>query len=136
MWSGLLGDSIATVADARRAAATREPRGKQRRKLRGSGSVRTGQPGARRRAGEPSQTVRQLECVARLDAVEGSPDVADVKDLVRTASLGPEIISAATTAKLVELAPGCAGAVGDPRCGSGGSRPARVLRVRPERDGS
>lgn len=40
----------------------------------------------------------------RLDAPGGAPDPADVEWLVRTASLGPEVISEAVTAELVELA--------------------------------
>ncbi len=105
MRSSLLGDNIATVADARHAArdarAAREAAEKaERQRQREDRAARR----ARRRVGEPYQTVRQLECVDRLDAAEGSPDAADVEELVRTASLGPEIISAATTAELVKLA--------------------------------
>ena len=53
---------------------------------------------------EPYQSVAQLERVDRLDAAGGSPDQAGVEWLVRTASLGPEVISEATTMELVELA--------------------------------
>lgn len=103
--TGLLGDNIATLADARRTArdarTAREAAGKaERQRQREDRAARR----ARRRVGEPYQTVRQLECVDRLDAAGGSPDAADVEELVRTASLGSEIISAATTAELVELA--------------------------------
>lgn len=103
--TGLLGKNIATLADAQRAArderTAREAAGKaERQRQREDRAARR----ARRRVGEPYQTVRQLECVDRLDAAEGSPDAADVGELVRTASLGPEIISPATTAELVELA--------------------------------
>jgi hypothetical protein len=38
-----------------------------------------------------------------LDAPGGAPDPADVEWLVRTASLGPEVISEAATVELVEL---------------------------------
>ena len=103
--SSLLGDTIATVADARRAAldaraALEVSQKAERQQQREDRAARR----ARRRAGEPYQTVRQLECVDRLDAAEGSPGAADVEELVRTAALGPEIISAATTAELVDLA--------------------------------
>jgi hypothetical protein len=64
----------------------------------------TEQVGVRRRAGEPYQTARQFECVDKLGAAEGSPDAADVEELVRTASLGPEIVPAATTAELIAVA--------------------------------
>ena len=103
--TGLLGGNITTLADARRTArnarTAREAAEKaERQRQREDRAARR----ARRRGGEPYQTVRQLECVDRLDAAEGTPDAADVEELVRTASLGPEIISAATTAELVELA--------------------------------
>ena len=103
--TGLLGDNMATLAEARRTArdarTAREAAEKaERQQQREDRAARR----ARRRAGEPYQTIRQLECVDRLDAAEGSPDAADIEELVRTASLGPEIISAATTAELAELA--------------------------------
>lgn len=103
--TGLLGDNIATVADARRTAgdarAVHEASDEaERRRQREDRAARR----ARRRAGEPYQTVRQLEAVDRLDAAEGPPGAADVEELVRTASLGPEIISEAVAAELVELA--------------------------------
>jgi hypothetical protein len=100
----LLGDNIATLADARRAARdARAERGaaetaeKQRQKEERA-ARRT-----RRRASEPYQSVAQLARVDRLDAPGGAPDPADVEWLVRTASLGPEVISEAATAELVEL---------------------------------
>jgi hypothetical protein len=103
--SSLLGDSIATVADARHAAldaraALETAEKAERQRQREDRAARR----ARRRVGEPYQTVRQLECVDRLDAAEGSPDAADVEELVRTAALGPEIVSAATAGELVDLA--------------------------------
>ena len=103
--SGLLGDNIATLADARRAArdarAEREAAeiAEMQRQQEERAARRT-----RRRAGEPYQSVAQLERVDRLDAVDGPPDPADVEWLVRTASLGPEVISEAAAAELAELA--------------------------------
>lgn len=103
--SGLLGDTIATLADARRSdqeaqavreAAAAAERQRQRDERAGRRS--------RRSAGEPYQSVTQLEYVDRLDAADGSPAAADVEWLVRTASLGPEVISDVTVAELVELA--------------------------------
>ena len=103
--TGLLGDNVATLADARRAAGdartAREAVQKAERQRQREGRAARR---ARRRVGEPYQTVTQLECLDRLDTADGSPDAAEVEDLVRTASLGPEIISAAMIAELVELA--------------------------------
>ena len=103
--SGLLGDNIATLADARRIArdarANREAAetAEKQRAQEERAARRT-----RRRAGESYQSVTQLERVDRLDAAGGSPAPADVEWLVRTASLGPEVISEAAIAELVELA--------------------------------
>ena len=103
--SGLLGDTIATLADARRsdqeARAGRETAAAaERQRQRDERAARR----SRRSAGEPYQSATQLEYVDRLDAADGSPEAADVEWLVRTASLGPEVISDATVAELVELA--------------------------------
>jgi hypothetical protein len=103
--SGVLGDNIATLADAELAA--RDARAKldaaetaEKGRQRDERSARR----TRRRVGEPYQSVAQLERVDRLDAVDGSPDAADMEWLVRTAALGPEVISDATITELVELA--------------------------------
>jgi hypothetical protein len=103
--SGLLGDTIATVADARRsdqeARAGRETAAAaERQRQRDERAARR----SRRSAGQPYQSAAQLEYVDRVDAADGSPEAADVDWLVRTASLGPEVISDATIAELVELA--------------------------------
>ncbi len=103
--SGLLGDTIATLADARRsdqeARAGRETAAAaERQRQRDERAARR----SRRSAGEPYQSATQLEYADKLDAADGSPEAADVEWLVRTASLGPEVISDATVAELVELA--------------------------------
>jgi len=103
--SGLLGDTIATLADARRsdqeARAGRETAAAaERQRQRDERAARR----SRRSAGEPYQSATQLEYVDKLDGADGSPEAADVEWLVRTASLGPEVISDATVAELVELA--------------------------------
>jgi hypothetical protein len=103
--TGLLGPNIADLADARRAArdarAVRDAaETAEKQRQREDRAARR----SRRKAGEPYQTVRQLESIDRLDAAEGSPDAADVEELVRTASLGPEIISQTTVGELLELA--------------------------------
>jgi hypothetical protein len=102
--SGLLGDNIATLADARRAArdARAEREAAETAEKQRQQEERTARR-TRRRAGEPYQSVVQLARVDRLDAPGGAPDPADVEWLVRTASLGPEVISEAVTAELVEL---------------------------------
>ena len=103
--SGLLGDNIATLAAARRAArdAQAEREAAETGELQRRQEERTARR-TRRRGGEPYQSVAQLERVDRLDAPGGAPDPADVEWLLRTASLGPEVISEAATAELVELA--------------------------------
>jgi hypothetical protein len=89
--SGLFGDNIATLADARRAArdaqAAREAA--ETAELQRLQEERTARR-TRRRAGEPYQSVAHLERVDRLDAPGGAPDPADAEWLIRTASLGPE----------------------------------------------
>jgi hypothetical protein len=102
---GLLGDNIATLADARRSAqeahAEQETaEADERHRQRDERAARR----SRRGAGEPYQSVTQLKQVDKLDAADGSPEAADVEWLVRTASLGPEVISGATVAELIELA--------------------------------
>ncbi len=103
--SGWLGETIATLADAKRAAqeARKEQarvEAEERRRQRDERSARR----SRRGAGEPYPSVAQLERVDRLDPPEGSPEAADIEWLTRTASLAPEVITDATVAELVELA--------------------------------
>ena len=103
--SGLLGDTIATLAAARRsdqeARACREKaEAAERQRQRDERAARR----SRRGAGEQYQSVTQLQYVDKLDAADGSPEAADVEWLVRTASLAPEVISDAAAAELVELA--------------------------------
>ncbi len=103
--SGLLGDNIAALADARRTA--RDSRVKREAAETAEMQRQQEERAARRtrkRAGEPYQSVMQLDRVDRLDAAGGSPDQAGVEWLVRTASLGPEVISEAAAAELVALA--------------------------------
>jgi hypothetical protein len=121
--SGLLGETIATVADARRsdqdalahqeaaAAADRQRQRDERASRR-----------ARRSAGEPYQSVTQLQYVDKLDTADGSPAESDVQWLVRTASLGPEVVSDAAVAELVELA-------GDPQVAWGSREAAQAVLV-------
>ena len=78
----------------------------------------------RRRAGEPYQSVTQLQRVDRLDAPGGRPEPADVEWLVRTASLGPEVISEAATAGAGRARAGPAGAVGTRQAAQAVLRPA------------
>ena len=81
------------------------PAGKPLLQPNGSVSAMNAPPAARAGApGEPYQSATQLEYVDKLDAADGAPEAADVEWLVRTASLGPEVISDATVAELVELA--------------------------------
>jgi hypothetical protein len=121
--SGLLGDTIATVADARRAdqqaRADREnAEAAERQRQRDERAGRR----SRRGAGEQYQSVTQLKYVDKLDAPGGSPEAADVEWLVRTASLAPEVISDAAAAELVELA-------GDPRVPWGSREAAQAVLV-------
>jgi hypothetical protein len=121
--SGLLGDTIATVADARR--ADQEDRNRrendeaaERHRQRDERAARR----SRRGAGEQYQSVTQLQYVDKLDAADSSPEAADVEWLVRTASLAPEVISDAAAAELVELA-------GDPRVPWGTREAAQAVLV-------
>ena len=103
--SGLLGDTIATVADARRSdRAARDDRenaeAAERLRQRDERAARR----SRRAAGEQYQSVTQLQYVDKLDVADGSPEPGDVEWLVRTASLAPEVISDAAAVELVELA--------------------------------
>lgn len=102
---GLLGENIAGLADARRSAQEARVRQEaaeadERQRQRSERAARRSRKGA----GEPYQSVTQLQQVGKLDDADGSPAAADVEWLVRTATLGPEVISDATVAELVELA--------------------------------
>ena len=121
--SGLLGDTIATLADARRAdQEARDGREKaeaaERQRQRDERVARR----SRRGVGEQYQSVTQLQYVDKLDVADGSPEAADVEWLVRTASLAPEVISDAAAAELVELA-------GDPRVSWGTREAAQAVLV-------
>ena len=103
--SGLLGDTIATLAAARRAdqearVGREKAEAAERQRQRDERAARRSRGGA----GEQYQSVTQLQYVDKLDAADGSPEAADVEWLVRTASLAPEVISDAAAAELVELA--------------------------------
>ena len=121
--SGLLGETIATVADARRSAV--EARASQeaaaaaeRQRQRDDRAARR----ARRSAGEQYQAAAQLEHVDKLDAADGSPAAADVDWLVSTASLAPEVVSDTAVAELVDLA-------GDPQVTWGSREAAQAVLV-------
>jgi hypothetical protein len=103
--TSVLGDNIATLAEARRAVrdARAEREAAETAEMQRQREDRAARR-MRRRVGEPYQSVAQFERVDRLDGVGDTPDPADVEWLVRTASLGPEVISEAVTAELVQLA--------------------------------
>jgi len=105
--SGLLSENIATLAEARRSASqARAERERAEADMRLRRREERSTRRLRRSAGEPYPSVAQLERADRLDPPDGSPESSDVEWLVRTASLGPEVISEATAAELVELANG------------------------------
>jgi hypothetical protein len=103
--SGLLGENIATLAEARRSASqAHEEKEKTEADIRLRQHEERSARRSRRRAGEPYPSAAQLQRVDRLDPPDGSPESSDIEWLVRTASLGPEVISEPTVAELVELA--------------------------------
>jgi hypothetical protein len=103
--SGLLGENIATLAEARRSASqAHEEKEKTEADIRLRQHEERSARRSRRRAGEPYPSAAQLQRVDRLDPPDGSPESSDIEWLVRTASLGLEVISEPTVAELVELA--------------------------------
>ena len=105
--SGLLGENIATLAEAQRSASqARAERERAEADMRLRRREERSSRRLRRSTGEPYPSAAQLERVDRLDPPDGSPESSDIEWLVRTASLGPEVISEATVAELVELANG------------------------------
>ena len=105
--SGLLGENIATLAEAQRSASqARAERERAEADMRLRRREERSSRRLRRSTGEPYPSAAQLERVDRLDPPDGSPESSDIEWLVRTALLGPEVISEATVAELVELARG------------------------------
>lgn len=105
MRSGVLGRDISAVADEWRAADRARTdqavaEAEARRKRRDERAARR----TRRGAGQPYLSLQQLERVGKLDPSDGPPPSSDIEWLVRTASLGAELVSEITVDELVELA--------------------------------
>ena len=102
---GLLGRDISAVADEWRAAdRARADQAAAEAEARLNRRDQRAARRTRRSAGQPYLSVQQLERVGRLDPPDGSPASSDIEWLVRTASLGPELVSEITVDELVELA--------------------------------